>query len=161
MKKKCMVVGMVVGCFMMVAGTAWAASVQQPPGGYDGTIPSGGLVWLKNANCFGKQNWDQAMNSVKSLKSGACGLSDGSTAGQWRIPTKDELVNRQKHMFGFINGQGGKTSEYLSSSSNSTATYNAGGPTDDVISVNMRNGDVSDQDRKTTSSFVWPVRGRQ
>ena len=46
-----------------------------------------GLIWLKNASCFGKQNWLSAMTSARALADGQCGLTDGSTAGQWRLPT--------------------------------------------------------------------------
>ncbi len=49
-----------------------------------------GLIWLKNANCFGRQAWDTAEQIVASLANGQCGLSDGSTSGMWRLPTEDE-----------------------------------------------------------------------
>lgn len=55
------------------------------------------LVWLKNTNCFGIQDWQSAVLAAKSLKDGDCGpnpdlvLSDGSSAGDWRLPTMKEL----------------------------------------------------------------------
>jgi hypothetical protein len=49
-----------------------------------------GLVWLKNANCLNRQNLETAMQSAAELAHGQCGLSDGSKAGDWRLPTKDE-----------------------------------------------------------------------
>jgi hypothetical protein len=49
-----------------------------------------GLVWLKNASCFGDMNWYDAMSTAASLASGTCGLSDGSKAGDWRLPTYSE-----------------------------------------------------------------------
>jgi hypothetical protein len=73
----------------------------------NGTVTDGNLVWLQNANCFGAQNWNQAMSSAASLKSGSCGLNDGSMVGQWRLPTKDELMKRQRNQSGFNNVQGG------------------------------------------------------
>jgi hypothetical protein len=65
----------------------------------DGTVTDNltKLVWLKNTNCFGIQDWQSAGLSVKSLKDGDCGpdpdlvLSDGSSAGDWRLPTMEEL----------------------------------------------------------------------
>ena len=65
----------------------------------DGTVTDNltQLVWLKNTNCFGIQDWQSAVLAVKSLKEGDCGpdpdlvLSDGSSAGDWRIPTMKEL----------------------------------------------------------------------
>ena len=45
-----------------------------------------GLIWLKNANCFDRQDWSTAMTLARRLSSGDCGLRDGSGAGQWRLP---------------------------------------------------------------------------
>ena len=56
-----------------------------------------GLIWLKNAKCFGMMDWESARLTVKRLKDGDCGpepdliLSDGSSAGDWRLPTMKEL----------------------------------------------------------------------
>jgi hypothetical protein len=74
----------------------------------DGTVTVGGLsglVWLKNANCFGEQNYSQAVSSARNLKSGSCGLTDGSKAGDWRLPTIEELSKRQRKQSGFNNVQ--------------------------------------------------------
>ncbi|MCJ7541327.1 MAG: DUF1566 domain-containing protein [Desulfobacterales bacterium] len=49
-----------------------------------------GLIWLKNANCFGGMNWNSAMSAAGSLSHGVCGLSDSSAAGDWRLPTNLE-----------------------------------------------------------------------
>ena len=50
-----------------------------------------GLVWLKNAGCFSPTDWSTALNAANRLASGACGLTDGSTAGTWRMPNANEL----------------------------------------------------------------------
>lgn len=59
----------------------------------DGTVTDNltGLVWLKDANCFDQKNWVDAVSCVRSLASGICGLSDNSSAGQWRLPNRKEL----------------------------------------------------------------------
>jgi hypothetical protein len=59
----------------------------------DGTATDNltGLVWLKDAGCLRPDLWSQALAAVNALASGACGLSDGSTAGQWRMPNMWEL----------------------------------------------------------------------
>lgn len=59
----------------------------------DGTVTDHltGLIWLKNAQCFSASNWANALASANQLASGSCGLSDGSTAGQWRMPNINEL----------------------------------------------------------------------
>jgi hypothetical protein len=61
----------------------------------DGTVTDNrtGLVWLKNANPCGKKTWYDAVAYCSSLASGTAGLTDGSTAGQWRLPSKVELEN--------------------------------------------------------------------
>jgi hypothetical protein len=51
------------------------------------------LIWLKNANAFGTKNWADALNAANNLKSGdlGTGLTDGSKAGDWRLPNVREL----------------------------------------------------------------------
>jgi collagen triple helix repeat protein len=58
----------------------------------DGTILDNdtGLLWLKDANCFITMNFGDAMNAAGLLAQGDCDLSDGSMAGDWRLPTKEE-----------------------------------------------------------------------
>lgn len=59
----------------------------------DGTVTDRltGLVWLKDASCFTPTVWASALADVNQLATGACGLSDGSKAGQWRLPNLVEL----------------------------------------------------------------------
>jgi hypothetical protein len=65
----------------------------------DGTVTDNltGLTWLKNTNCFGRLDWRGAVLATAGLKEGDCGpdptlvLSDGSSAGDWRLPTMEEL----------------------------------------------------------------------
>lgn len=73
------------------AGVAW-------PGvrfvdNQNGTVTDNltGLIWLKNAGCFTPANWSTALTTANQLASGQCGLTDGSTAGQWRMPNVNEL----------------------------------------------------------------------
>src|SRR5262245_46904637 len=49
-----------------------------------------GLIWLKRADCFPESNWKAALQAAATLKTGDCGLTDGSSAGDWRLPTKAE-----------------------------------------------------------------------
>ncbi len=53
-----------------------------------------GLIWLKKADCI-HTDWASAGAAVNSLASGQCGLTDGSTAGSWRMPNRDELLSLQ------------------------------------------------------------------
>ena len=50
-----------------------------------------GLIWLKKADCFGVRNLTTALSDCNGLASGSCGLIDGSTAGDWRLPNVKEL----------------------------------------------------------------------
>jgi hypothetical protein len=60
----------------------------------DGTISDivTGLTWLKKADCI-QASWSDAIAAVNSLASGQCGLTDGSTAGQWRMPNRFEMLS--------------------------------------------------------------------
>jgi hypothetical protein len=77
--------------FAQHTGVAWPAT--RFTDNLDGTVTDHltGLVWLKNAGCFAAADWSAALASAAQLASGACGLSDGSTAGQWRMPNVNEL----------------------------------------------------------------------
>ncbi len=60
----------------------------------DGTVIDNrtNLRWLKHADCFGWQNdWNEATSAATDLEDGDCGLTDGSEATDWRLPTKDEF----------------------------------------------------------------------
>jgi hypothetical protein len=51
-----------------------------------------GLIWMKNANYFGACDWgEQALIRANSLCSGTADLTDGSKAGDWRLPNIKEL----------------------------------------------------------------------
>jgi hypothetical protein len=49
------------------------------------------LIWLKNANAFGEKNWADALSAANGLHDGVAGLTDGSVAGDWRLPNLREL----------------------------------------------------------------------
>jgi hypothetical protein len=118
-----------------------------------------GLIWLKNASCFGYLNWAAALVSANSLASTTCGLSDGSVAGDWRLPSVQELssmtdLSRSYPALPtgnlFTNVQ---PHTYWSSSTNASNTASA-------WDVDMVFGNVSNYD-KSSSYYVWPVRGGQ
>jgi hypothetical protein len=72
------------------AGVAWPSP--RFTDNNDGSVTDilTGLVWLKDANCFGIKTWDDALTTANTLAHGACGLTDGSRAGDWRLPNKKE-----------------------------------------------------------------------
>ena len=73
------------------AGVAWPANrfIDNQNGSITDNLT--GLVWLKNAGCFSPADWSTALVAANQLASGQCSLTDGSTAGQWRMPNINEL----------------------------------------------------------------------
>ena len=118
-----------------------------------------GLLWLKNANCFGTKTWTAALTAANTLNSGECGLSDGSIEGDWRLPNVRELQSLVDY---------GHTSPALPSGhpftnvqsstywSSTTVAFN----TSYAWNVILGNGTVG-YTGKPGTNYVWPVRGGQ
>ncbi|MBF0179755.1 MAG: DUF1566 domain-containing protein [Magnetococcales bacterium] len=136
-----------------------------------------GLVWLKNANCSQfysgdatSQNnriWSAALTAANSLANGYCSLSDGSSAGNWRLPSVRELISlldlgasdpALSSGYPFLNVQrnvdNGLNFVYWSSTSHielpATAWF-----------VNFYDGKVYNSAKGVNSLYVWPVRDGQ
>lgn len=127
-----------------------------------------GLIWVRDAHCYAS-NWPDAITWSNNLASGKCGLNDGSTAGQWRLPNRMELmslINRQEVDSSiWLNTPNGPFSNvqpylYWSSSSYTDSTYSKYLGSYSSWIVDMRDGTVSDLS-KGDGSYVWPVRGGQ
>jgi hypothetical protein len=133
----------------------------------DGTVTNNrtGLIWLKNANCFGETTWYDAKKLVAKLAHGQCGLSDGSQPGMWRLPTKNELramVDKKYKGPALSNAVGtgkwnennaflGVQSSYYWSS-NTNVFYKSY-----AWNMYLNYGEVF-QHSKTRTNYVWPVR---
>jgi hypothetical protein len=71
-----------------------------------------GLLWLKDASCgdlagtggLGRSTWSTAKAAAAALAHGTCGLTDGSTAGDWRLPTMYEFCGAWSGGFGSGSG---------------------------------------------------------
>jgi len=125
-----------------------------------------GLIWLKDANCFGERTWVQALADCNGLNSGECGLTDGSVAGDWRLPNSNELASLLHK--GYYDpavpntagtGQWTAGDPFNSLQSNvywSSTTYAVS--TDYAWYVNLYDGFVG-LGIKTNPNYVWPVRG--
>jgi len=134
----------------------------------DGTVTDNltGLIWLKNADCFGTKTWYDsenetypALEAANTLNSGECSLSDGSSEGDWRLPNVLELLSLidweeydpalpDGHPFTSIH-----STPYWSST-----TYEC--DTDRAWSVRLSTGDL-DRPYRNTGLYIWPVRGGQ
>jgi hypothetical protein len=178
---------MVLMVVLVLLGTRAYAADCNDGGRYednvDGTVTDcrTGMIWLKNAECIDTANgivnpngyltWYDAMKWVAGLGHGLCGLSDGSTAGDWRLPTKTEwmaMVAYAKRFYSnpaLTNGAGtaqwtsgnvftNVQSDYYWSSTtyaSNTALAWTGFMGDGSVGHNVR----------SSIYLVWPVRGGQ
>jgi len=135
----------------------------------DGTVTDNqtGLIWMKEARCFGTRTWDNALTDCNGLADGQCGLSDGSQAGDWRLSNINELaslVHRGYHEPAVPDTAGTgqwsqgdpfnnvhPTSAYWSSTT--VTGYNVDG-----WNVYMNRG-YAYANNKGMQFYVWPVRG--
>jgi len=134
----------------------------------DGTVTDylTGLIWLKDAYCFGIGNWSRALSESNGLEDGECGLTDGSSPGDWRLPNRKELfsLTHDEYYGNALPDTAGtgqwsegdpfnnvRYSYYWSSTTYANDTLYA-------WYVNMYYGYV-DPDTKGSSHYVWPVRG--
>ncbi len=130
-----------------------------------------GLMWLKDASCSelagtdwdGRAYWQTAMNAAASLSDGTCNLTDGSSAGVWRLPTNEEweaFVDTS-----YINpalSNGAETAQWSEGNAFlgvQSYLYWSSLEIDinSALGVNMIVGNVSGFD-KASGFYVWPVR---
>ncbi len=129
-----------------------------------------GLIWLRNADCFGAVTWTQALTDANTLHTGTCDLTDGSVAGAWRLPNVKELQSLIDFGFrdpalsnaagtaqwtqgdAFVNVQ---SERYWSSTTLAVFTGNA-------WLVDLVEGTSAAETKDTLLiSHVWPVRERK
>jgi hypothetical protein len=130
-----------------------------------------GLIWLKNANCAATLTWKAAMQWAAALGNGTCSLSDGSSAGDWRLPTKTEwmaMVEYAKRYWSNPSLSNGSGSGQWTSGNiflNVLNDYYWTSTTDVADAryawtCGLIVGDV-DSTNKSNTNYVWPVRGGQ
>ncbi|MBF0212756.1 MAG: tandem-95 repeat protein [Magnetococcales bacterium] len=149
-------------------GVAWANPRFTDQG--DGTVKDNltALVWMKNANCWNNQTWDNAFTKIEGLNAGTVSCS-GYTTGthtDWRLPNREELSSLID--YGHYNPalpsghpfSGVQSGNYWSAT---THAYNTGF----AWLVNLNDGTVYiaygsvNAGHKTSALYVWPVRGGQ
>lgn len=125
-----------------------------------------GLIWLRNASAAGSSTWENALTYCHNLAAGTAGLSDGSAAGDWRLPNRSELeslINLAYHDPCISNAAGNaKWSNYdpfinVLSDYYWTSTTCAKN-TDGAWLTYFLTGYIQ-WSNKTAMSYVWPVRG--
>ncbi len=125
----------------------------------DGTVTDNltGLIWLKDANCFGRRAWATALSDCNSLANGTCGLNDGSSDGDWRLPNAKELYSLiDLGRYGSALPSGHPFTDVQSDYYWSSTTY--ADSTSYAWFVNLNDGYVYNYS-KVLSLYVWPVRG--
>lgn len=138
MRKLTLIGAVVVCCILIGAAAVWAQG--------NGTVMVGGKVWLKDAGCVGLYHWAEAKNAVAGLASGRCGLTDNSKAGDWRLPTKDELLNVFSSKSLFTNVQ---TNYYWTETMSGTSSTPIGCHVTSGTCLPLGSGVLD---------YVWPVR---
>ena len=126
----------------------------------DGTVTDNltALIWLKDADCWGDQTWANALANANALADGQCGLEDGSSAGDWRLPNVNELhslIDLSQSAPALPSGHHfivGQSDVYWSSTSYGSGT--------NAWVVVLDNGNAANAPKANTMS-VWPVRGGQ
>ena len=125
-----------------------------------------GLIWLKDAECYGTRSWANALSDANALANGTCSLSDGSSAGDWRLPNVREMQSLAHYgcaypalpdTAGTSCGSGPFTDVQLDYYWSSTTLA---GDTGYAWGVDWDDGIVN-WAVKTNAHYVWPVRGGQ
>lgn len=134
----------------------------------DGTVTDckTGLIWMRDANCLSGKTWSKALDSCSTLTWGTCGVVDRTKAGDWHLPTIEELKtlsdrNYSNPALSNAKGDGQWTSGDAFYNVQSGFYWSATGWTgSDCCSwgMDMGNGDVYYSNRANYQS-VWCVRG--
>jgi formylglycine-generating enzyme required for sulfatase activity len=118
-----------------------------------------GLIWLKDANAFGFRNWSTALSDCAGLNSGEAGLTDGSVAGDWRLPNSREflsLIDFSEHGPSLPAGHPFANVQLLRVYSTSTTRRDH---TANSVTHNLALYGNNGNGVKTDAAGVWPVRG--
>lgn len=157
-------------------GVAWPAP--RFTDNSNGTVTDNltGLVWLRDANCTetvggvgkgaGYLTRADALTWSNNLGNGNCGLTDGSVAGAWRLPSRMELLSLVDLQFygpalsdTTGTGQWSNGNPFISVQSDGywSSTAYVASPTASWCVI-LSSGYTS-YDSWSGSYYVWPVRG--
>lgn len=131
-----------------------------------------GLIWLKQPDCLAWTNYAAANEAAATLGNGMCGLADGSSPGDWRLPTIEEwhlIADRA-----IVMGCSPSLLNDLGTACFATGPSSLIAPTSDAYwsatgsdfsgpsfawTVNTRFGDIGVTSKTFPTIGVWPVRG--
>jgi len=149
------------------------------------------LLWLKDASCgdlagtggIGRSDWTTATAAAAALADGICSLTDGSVAGDWRLPTMAELCGAWDGGFGswvgFCDETQGLINDNFAPVVSNTVGDGAWSEGDPFVGLNtawyhwsssvyddtnawvtnFTSVDVTIIQKTNTFTYVWPVRG--
>jgi len=148
-------------------GTAWPNPRFTDNG--DGTVTDNltNIVWMKQADCFDSKDWPGTLSDCNELTTSSCGLTDGSGAGDWRLPNVKQLLSLLHYGFQAPSlpntigtGQGsegdpfiGVQGQYFFSSTSHAGSINA------AWSVRISTG-FTEIRLKSSSGWAWCVRDK-
>ena len=129
----------------------------------DGTVTDNltGLVWLQDADCWGKETWAQALAAATGAGPWFCASPAGIVANDWRLPNIQELQSLidhsqsypalpPNHPFADVQNH-----LYWSSTTDAESTWEA-------YRVSLATGgQFKAMKTDTNTAHVWPVRGGQ
>jgi len=150
-------------------GVAWPSPRFTNNG--DGTVTDHltGLVWMENASAISARTWATALIAANNAADGLYGLSDGSVAGDWRLPNVNEMSSLIAFAYSgpaISNGEG--TDRHGDSGTNvftgivnnkywSSTTY-TNGSNNRAWSIDLNFIEVGVSRLKTQSAQVWAVK---
>ena len=146
------------------AGVEWSSPRFTDNG--NGTVTDNltGLVWLKDASCFGEMTWQDALDVVADFSTNPGNYSCADYTANytdWVLPNiveLESLVNAEESCLAvWLNNQGitGVQSSYYWSASTLAQSPNS------AWSVSMDYGWVNYYSSKSHHNHVWPVRAGQ
>ena len=140
-----------------------------------------GLIWMQKISCLEQALWADSLALCNALASPHvyCNLSDGSRAGDWRMPNILELesvrviaylspvLSNDAGTGKWINGDPGSSFTYVKTANSYWSSTSFAPDTTYAWHMNMGNGtiDKTNKLREVGTVFnwlyVWPVRGGQ
>lgn len=151
----------------IMAGATWPTP--RVTDNNNGTVTDNltGLIWLKNAKCTDTVGgiagvgvtWPNALRWSNALADGACGLTDGSLSGEWRLPNVNEIDNLLNHTSGPTNFIYHSFSNVVSFTSGAYWTSTTYAPYPSCAWI-VDSGSALNYRLKTITGMtnIWPVR---